>query len=346
MDGNFNLGGNIQSGSGGIPIFEAPADGSDNTAAGWGALQSVAYSSTTGYGSANTAAGVHALYNNTIGSSNTAVGSAALEANQTTPNNTAVGIGSLRNYTTGIGGNTAIGEQALQSITTGASNTALGSGAGANLVSGSNNIHIVNQGTASDNAVIRIGDIQTSTFIAGIRGVTTGMNNALPVVIDSNGQLGTASGGGSNATTVNGASVPANATFTGTNGSSQLTALTPGQATAAIAAASGGGTTNFLRADGTWAEPPSGGGGSPVDHERVEYLLHLRQRWHRHDDSKSKAGGEWHCPGGRQYQLERNDLLWQQRSSDISGAGGQLDQLRRWIRRATVRYAKQWNGSR
>src|SRR6185369_9665154 len=29
-------------------------------------------------------------------------------------------------------------------------------------------------------------------FIAGIRGVTTGVSNAIPVVIDSNGQLGTA----------------------------------------------------------------------------------------------------------------------------------------------------------
>jgi len=32
---------------------------------------------------------------------------------------------------------------------------------------------------------------------------------------------------------------------------------------AGLAPASGGGTTNFLRADGTWAAPPGGGGGSP-----------------------------------------------------------------------------------
>jgi len=31
-----------------------------------------------------------------------------------------------------------------------------------------------------------------------------------------------------------------------------------------ITPASGGGTTNFLRADGTWATPPGGGGGGPV----------------------------------------------------------------------------------
>ena len=34
---------------------------------------------------------------------------------------------------------------------------------------------------------------QTRTFIAGIRGITTGINNAVPVLIDSSGQLGTVS---------------------------------------------------------------------------------------------------------------------------------------------------------
>jgi hypothetical protein len=35
--------------------------------------------------------------------------------------------------------------------------------------------------------------LQNKTFIAGIRGITTGVNNAVPVVIDANGQLGTVS---------------------------------------------------------------------------------------------------------------------------------------------------------
>ena len=34
---------------------------------------------------------------------------------------------------------------------------------------------------------------QTTTFIAGVRGATTGVANAIPVVIDSNGELGTIS---------------------------------------------------------------------------------------------------------------------------------------------------------
>lgn len=45
----------------------------------------------------------------------------------------------------------------------------------------------------------------------------------------------------------------------------QVTALLDTFTSAAngLAPASGGGTTNFLRADGTWAAPPGGGGGSP-----------------------------------------------------------------------------------
>jgi hypothetical protein len=38
---------------------------------------------------------------------------------------------------------------------------------------------------------------------------------------------------------------------------------------AGVAPASGGGTTNFLRADGTWAAPSGGGGGSGLDQPAV-----------------------------------------------------------------------------
>jgi Chaperone of endosialidase len=58
---------------------------------------------------------------------------------------------------------------------------------------GSNNIDIGNGGVAAESSTIRIGFVQTRTFIAGIRGRTTGVANAVPVLIDSNGQLGTAS---------------------------------------------------------------------------------------------------------------------------------------------------------
>jgi hypothetical protein len=41
-------------------------------------------------------------------------------------------------------------------------------------------------------APIRVGDVQTTAFISGIYGTTTGSTTTLPVIVDSNGQLGTA----------------------------------------------------------------------------------------------------------------------------------------------------------
>ena len=91
--------------------------------------------------------------------------------------------------------NTANGTNALLNNTTGGGNIALGISAGFNLTTGNNNIDIGNFGVAGESATIRIGAIgtQTRTFIAGIRGIMTGNGNAIPVLIDSAGQLGTAS---------------------------------------------------------------------------------------------------------------------------------------------------------
>jgi Chaperone of endosialidase len=107
------------------------------------------------------------MYRNTTGGTNTAVGESAL------PRNTQGGF------------NTAIGASALEFNTTGFNNTALG------------HFAALNVSTAHD--VICIGDhepgadVSNTCFIASIRGVTTINNNAMPVYIDSAGQLGTAS---------------------------------------------------------------------------------------------------------------------------------------------------------
>jgi Chaperone of endosialidase len=142
-----------------------------NTAIGAGAL----LSNTTGH--ANTANGAFALFNNAGGNVNTATGASALEGN-----------------TTGFG-NTANGVNALGFNTTGSNNIALGVNAGVNLSTGNNNIDIGHTGFVPDADTIRIGTsgFQTSTFIAGIRGVTTGSMDAIAVLIDTQGQLGTIS---------------------------------------------------------------------------------------------------------------------------------------------------------
>ncbi len=162
--------------------------GFHNTASGVNALRS----NTTGY--RNTASGVNALSSNTTGIFNSASGVNALRSNTTGASNTASGDGALRSNTTGSS-NTASGNGALSSNTTGQRNIALGQSAGFYLTTGNDNIAIGNFAVAGESATIRIGTSGTHTraFIAGIRGVTTGVANAIPVLVDSNGQLGTVS---------------------------------------------------------------------------------------------------------------------------------------------------------
>ncbi len=157
--------------------------GSDNTADGFQAL----FSNTNG--DRNTVTGWHALFSNTGANNNTADGYQALLSNINGGNNTRIGYGALGANTTG-NSNTAIGANALTN-TTGSGNIALGSSAGVAVLAGDNNIHIGNGGANADADTIRIGLTQTQTFIAGIRGATTGFPNAVNVIIDSAGQLGT-----------------------------------------------------------------------------------------------------------------------------------------------------------
>ena len=181
--------------------------GDNNTASGYAALNS----NTTG--DTNTATGSQALPVNTIGSHNTATGANALRANTTGGNNVATGYNSLFTNTTGHentatglqalhintsgSGNIAIGHQSLGSNTIGSQSVAVGFLAGANATTGSSNIYLGGSvlGVAGESNTMYLGKVgtQTTTFIAGVRGATTGVNNGIPVVIDSNGQLGTIS---------------------------------------------------------------------------------------------------------------------------------------------------------
>jgi hypothetical protein len=220
-----NTAGTANTATGGNALFSNTI-GRFNTATGFDAL----LSNTTGSfntangnetleinttGNNNTANGSRALADNTAGNLNTADGVVALESNTTGDNNTANGFGALNNNTSG-GNNTATGNLALSTNTAGNSNTAngfqalfnningsfntadgfgalfnctgtgniaVGPNAGANITTASNAIVI---GTAGAN-------VSNSCFIGNIRGVTTSISNAIPVVIDSAGQLGTMS---------------------------------------------------------------------------------------------------------------------------------------------------------
>jgi hypothetical protein len=166
--------------------------GSTDTATGFNALSS------NTEGSANTASGASALRNNTIGSANTANGQDTLRNNIDGGDNTAVGQGALFNNTGG-GANTAVGEAALGLNTEGSFNTAIGNAA-LGSATGSGNIAIgfgAGSLVGSSGNVIAIGsagdDVDNTCFIGNIRDVQTQNADAINVVVDSAGQLGTAS---------------------------------------------------------------------------------------------------------------------------------------------------------
>jgi hypothetical protein len=100
----------------------------------------------------------------------------------------------LRNYPTG-GLNTGVGAGALSSLSVGNQNVALGNQAGSQLTNGVLNVHLANPGLAVESNTIRLGTggDHTRLFLAGVRGVTTGANDAVTIGIDSLGQLGTIS---------------------------------------------------------------------------------------------------------------------------------------------------------
>lgn len=117
------------------------------------------------------------LFLHDLGGLSVAVGGTALANGSSSSQNVAVGYGAL-NTTTGSG-NVAVGWAAGASRTSGNFNTYIGAGVGF--------------GAGSESNTIRVGDPANAQrfFAGGIRGVTTGAANAVAVVIDSNGQLGT-----------------------------------------------------------------------------------------------------------------------------------------------------------
>jgi hypothetical protein len=162
--------------------------GNDNTAVGNSALYF------NSGGSSNTSTGSYALGNNTTGNSNTATGASALPFNTIGGFNVANGAFALFANTSGAS-NTGFGAYALDNNITGMGNIAIGCQAALNVSSGnSNNIHIGSQGSSTDNGTTRVGTpgTQTSTFIAGIAGVTLPIAGEPLVCIDPpTGQLGT-----------------------------------------------------------------------------------------------------------------------------------------------------------
>jgi hypothetical protein len=197
--GNFNT-------ANGAYALSANTTGSDNTAVGHLAL----YLNETGIannafgkaalesnvdGSYNNALGDGALGLNVSGDSNTAVGNVALLSN-TASQNTAVGAEALGLNSTGSD-NIAVGFDALLFNETGSDNTAIGAFALANST-GSGSIGIgsnAGEFVGSSNNVIAIGnpgdDVDNTTWIGNIYGVSTQSGTTAQVIVSEDGQLGT-----------------------------------------------------------------------------------------------------------------------------------------------------------
>jgi uncharacterized coiled-coil protein SlyX len=188
-DSSFNTG----VGAGTLLVSTA----SQNTAVGAGAL----FSNTTG--GSNTANGTFALFNNIDGVENTAVGFQALFANTSASDNAAFGLFALLSNVDG-GSNTALGTAALRDNVSGVDNCALGRGA-LRFNEGSGNIAVGREAgttpplTGQYNNTILLGilgdadalDPNGRAYIGNVRDVATANLDAVPVLIDSSGQLGT-----------------------------------------------------------------------------------------------------------------------------------------------------------
>jgi hypothetical protein len=125
----------------------------------------------TGYSGENTAVGFEALQADNLGADNTAVGYIALLNNTYGAWNTAYGVYALYSTTNGDF-DLAIGAGALMNMMTGNDDIGIGYNAGNYLTSGYDDIYIGNQGSGAnfsntENGVIRIGDTQTATYLAG-----------------------------------------------------------------------------------------------------------------------------------------------------------------------------------
>jgi hypothetical protein len=174
-DGSFNTGVGA-----GTLLFnignQDTQDGMDNTAIGASALLS------NTRGSANTASGSSALFSNTSGGANTANGERALYANTVGSGNTANGVQALYNNTAG-GGNTAMGDAALYNNATGNDNVAVGDNAGYSVTT-ANDVTCIGANVFGAN-------VSNTTWIGHVYGVTTQSGVTLPVMVSSDGQLGT-----------------------------------------------------------------------------------------------------------------------------------------------------------
>ncbi len=137
------------------------------------------------------------------GADNIGIGNTSLNQLTSGASNVCIGSRSATQKITTGSQNNSHGNDALTRLTTGNNNNCFGQAAGFNYTSSESNNILIGDGvlgTTGESNVCRIGlstgtgtSQVNQTFIAGIRGTTTVNANAIAVLIDSAGQLGTVS---------------------------------------------------------------------------------------------------------------------------------------------------------
>jgi len=158
------------------------------------------------------------------------------------------GTATIRNATVALSGGTLTGA-ATQNLFNTVSTTvnAFGAATTAN-IAGTTATSTINIGAGATIAAA------TKTINIGINGVSTSITNI---------NIGSAVAGATGTTTIGGTVFRLlNATATTSTFSTAQMLVRASTGNVEAIAASGGGTTNFLRADGTWAAPAGGGGGT------------------------------------------------------------------------------------
>jgi hypothetical protein len=205
--GNTNSTGNSSVGFG-VLALGSVMSGSANTAYGWQAGANITNGSGNtfiGYlaglettsGHNNVGSGSQALRDNTSGSYNVSAGDQSMAQNTIGSLNTVAGQSALYANTTGSN-NVALGPLALLYITNGQFNIGIGRDAGTNLPDNATNVIIIgNVGTPLDTNIIRIGNLQSDAYIAGIiHGNGSGLTNVPGIgsatnAINNNNGVGT-----------------------------------------------------------------------------------------------------------------------------------------------------------
>lgn len=127
------------------------------------------------------------------GDNNICLGTSCLASSVKTVNNVCIGTESLMYLTTGFN-NTCLGHNTGSKISIGCNNLILGYNANTQECTDSNSIVIGAQTLGNGTDSITIGNEFIKTcYIRGIRGSNTNIEDGIPVLIDSNSQLGTLS---------------------------------------------------------------------------------------------------------------------------------------------------------